>query len=94
MYIYKAQRKYQMKLRESMFDILGYKCVICGFKDIRALQIDHIKGGGAKEQKNMNGNSGMYRYYKNNPDKAKKKLQILCANCNWIKKHSNNENRK
>ena len=27
------------------------KCMICGFTDPRALQIDHVNGGGAKERK-------------------------------------------
>ena len=90
-YLYEANRKYRRKLRESLFGILGHECIKCGFKDMRALQVDHIKGGGAKEQKRMGGNSSMYRYYRNNPNKAKKKLQILCANCNWIKKHFNKE---
>lgn len=88
------ERRYRDKLRKSIFNILGFKCIKCGFSDIRALQIDHINGGGAKEQKTMNGNKGVYRYYRDHPKETKKKLQILCANCNWIKRHVNNENRK
>ena len=33
----------------------------------------------------------MYQSYIDNPDLARKRLQILCANCNWIKKAERNE---
>jgi len=93
---YKSQgeycRKYRSKLKTAVYELLGNKCVHCGFSDIRALQIDHINGGGNKEVRKVSGN-----YYKflltdipNNPEK----YQTLCANCNWIKRSINNENRK
>ena len=72
-------------VKDKLFDILGRQCSICGFTDERALQFDHINGGGDK-----NGRS--YYKYINDPD-IKLKLQILCANCNWIKRHENNENK-
>ena len=85
-------KKYQNKLRIELMLLLGTKCVRCGFDDIRALQIDHIEGKGHNERVNIFGSIRlMYRYYRDNPEQAKKKLQILCANCNWIKKHENNE---
>ena len=69
-----------------LFEILGGKrCVKCGYaKDTRALQIDHINGGGRKDRgsKDM---LVMLRRYVKNPEQAKKQLQILCANCNVIK---------
>jgi len=40
-----------MKLK--LFDILGGPfCKRCGFDDIRALDREHIHGGGSKEKKN------------------------------------------
>lgn len=73
-----------------MFSILGGKqCVICGCLDVRCLQFDHINGGGCKESRIM-GNK-MLKHYINNPEEAKAKLQVLCANCNWIKRYINNE---
>ena len=75
-------------------DILGEKkCVFCDFSDIRALQIDHINGGGNREYRKF-GSYSVYLYYVKNPEKAKKMLQIVCANCNWIKRHELNENRE
>jgi len=76
--------------REQLFDLLGRKCVRCGFdKDIRALQFDHINGGGGKERQKYGG--GFCRYYAKRPILAITKLQILCANCNWIKRYEKKE---
>lgn len=82
--------------------LLGGKCVCnsiscwhigqCGLGDLRLLQIDHVNGGGNKErQKKYTSTPVMYRHYLIHPDEARQKLQILCANCNWVKRHENNE---
>lgn len=73
------------EVRRKVLTTLGSVCVRCGFSDPRALQIDHILGGGSRERrlgaKKMNlkilANSSGY--------------QLLCANCNSIKKHENHE---
>jgi hypothetical protein len=72
--------------RNECFNLLGRKCVKCGFEDMRALQIDHIDGGGLEEKKKL-GTYKMYKKILNHPEL----YQILCANCNWIKRHENNE---
>jgi hypothetical protein len=74
-------------------EILGNKCVKCGFSDWRGLQFDHIKGGGTKDFTIRFKGSGdaMYRYYLNHPEEAKMMLQLLCANCNQIKRYENGE---
>lgn len=83
-------------LREKLFLLLGDKCsnptclVPGGCTDKRCLQFDHINGGGTKEIRLM-GNHQMIRYYLTHPDEAKSKLQVYCANCNWIKKSENKE---
>ena len=62
-------------------------CVKCGFSDIRALQIDHINGGGSKHKRSC---SGSHEYYKTMivyPED----YQLLCANCNQIKKCEDRE---
>ena len=63
-------------------------CQQCGFADIRALHIDHIDGNGMLDHKQP-----IYLYKKivNNPVEYRSKLQVLCANCNLIKQHVNNE---
>ncbi len=80
------------KLRRKIFMILdSFVCVRCGFDDPRALQIDHKNGGGVAEVKKHGSMIAMYSYYINNELEAKEKLQILCANCNWIKRSENKE---
>lgn len=76
------------QLRKAVIRKLGNKCKRCSFKDIRALQIDHIHGGGVKELKTLR----RERMYLNIlEDKEKNKYQLLCANCNWIKRYENKE---
>lgn len=80
-----------MQVKAAVYELLGKSCVRCGFSDIRALQIDHINGGGSKERKRTYGRM-IYLYILAHPDESINELQILCANCNWIKRHENNEN--
>lgn len=90
--IKESRLKYKSKLKEDIFNILGGKrCVRCGFTDERALQIDHINGRGNAERKNFNRPAVMRAYYRQHPEEAKKKLQVLCANCNWIKRDEKHE---
>lgn len=78
--------------RELLFHIIGHICVKCGQHDKRCLQFDHINGGGLKDWKRFQRSSRpMYEYYIAHPDIAKKTLQVLCANCNWIKRYENGE---
>jgi hypothetical protein len=77
------------QVRFELLEHLGGKCVHCGFSDWRALQVDHVNGGGRQEYHNG---------YSTNSVKYLKKVvaspgayQLLCANCNWIKKYENNE---
>lgn len=73
---------------------LGGKCVACGFTDQRALQIDHIDGAGGLHRKTSNCKK-LYKYIQITPiEILATTLQILCANCNWIKRQTNNEGRQ
>lgn len=85
-------KRYYNKLKMSVFALLGMECVRCGFDDLRALQIDHINGGGAKEIKSFTRNK--YKVLHEKILNGSKEYQVLCANCNWIKRSENNENRK
>ena len=73
------------KERQDILELLGGKCVKCGISDWRVLQIDHINGDGGKERRITNLNRMLLK----NIDR--KRHQILCANCNWIKMHDNKE---
>lgn len=88
--------KYAQKLRKAVIDKYGGKCKKCGFSDIRALNIDHKNGGGGKEYGRgiySKGGKSLSRtsYYKKVLLDTTDKYQILCANCNSIKKYENNE---
>jgi hypothetical protein len=75
--------------RATVIQSLGGKCVKCGFADHRALQVDHINGGGTKEISSFRSMRSYYRHVVSSPPGT---YQLLCANCNWIKKWERNEN--
>lgn len=82
--------------REAMLlyalDVFGHHaCVRCGFKDKRALQFDDINAFGNSGRKKRRVGLVLQCWIVNNPEKAKKKYQVLCANCNWMKRWENNE---
>lgn len=80
------KKNYRKNLREKVFILLGHKCSKCGFNDIRALQIDHKNGGGKEDRRLLNQLAIYRKVIKNSKD-----YQILCANCNWIKREESNE---
>lgn len=69
--------------------LLGGRCERCGFNDSRALQFDHVDGNGAKHRREVVGRSSytMSRHVLKHPGK----FQVLCANCNWIKREEKRE---
>lgn len=81
-------KKYSDKLRNAVIELLGGHCIQCGFSDVRALQVDHIHGGGTRERKNGISNSRLLML---DVMKTEGKYQLLCANCNWIKRVVNKE---
>ena len=90
----KNAKAYTDRIKRKLFLILGSEvCVRCGFSDKRALQFDHIKGGGVRQLKvQFRGDTWKrWRYYIERPELAKAELQVLCSNCNWIKRDENGE---
>jgi len=87
-------RKNGPRIRLQVLGLLGaIKCNKCDFNDWRALQVDHVNGDGFKDRKKGKRGGGRYtlmKSIKENPSK----YQILCANCNWIKKYEHGENTK
>lgn len=67
-------------------------CMRCGVSDLRTLQIDHINGGGTRELRLANHNSVLNAILASSEEKVRGQYQILCANCNMIKKEENREN--
>jgi hypothetical protein len=83
-------RKKLQALKDKIFDKLGHCCSRCGYSDKRALCIDHVNGGGFKELRSMS----VAPYYKKVLADTTGSYQILCHNCNWIKRAENGEVRK
>lgn len=84
--VYRVQ--YYNRLRNALFQILGGP-----FSDIRCLQFDHISNDGYLNRGKYRQNDSflfLIRYIKN-PEEAKQKLQVLCANCNWRKRYDGGE---
>jgi len=72
-------------LREKLFEILGEKkCASCGFSDERALGFSDVDDKDAFDNIRRGG-SASWRTYISEPDLARKKLQVLCLNCNQTK---------
>lgn len=87
-------RNWQRRWRLKVIIFLGEKCVRCGFSDIRGLQIDHINGGGGRERKSDNLlHKNQVHYYKHIIKTNGEGYQLLCANCNQIKRYENEEHR-
>ena len=80
-------RERDRRHRQELIKLYGGKCCKCGFSDWRALQMDHINGGGSKERKEYSS----WGYKEKLLIEDKNKYQLLCANCNKIKQYENNE---
>ena len=65
-------------------------CRRCGFSDIRALSIDHINGGGYKHIRTIKGDFYSWLIKSNYPTG----FQVLCMNCQWLKRDENHECRR
>lgn len=88
----KSARDYNARRRAETIAFYGGACVRCGFSDVRALHIDHIDGGGKKERDA--GRHGLFELWKitrDDPLMARSTFQLLCANCNSIKRHEEYE---
>jgi len=79
--------KYHKRMRLDLLGFLGGVCVHCGFSDARALQIDHVNGGGTKQRKELGRDTKYSQYIREHTTE----FQLLCANCNWIKRAENRE---
>ena len=84
-------RERNRKDREDALRAFGkVECAKCGFSDRRALHIDHINGGGNQERKKFKDPNKYHKHICKNVSN----YQLLCANCNFIKKHEEQEKRK
>ena len=87
----KQNRRWIAKTRERILDLYGRKCEICGFADVRALQLDH-KHGVPQEDRGTRVRCGTGLYVAILAGrKDKSDFQLLCANHNTIKRMENRE---
>jgi len=64
----------------------------CGMEDVRVLQVDHINAGGQEDRRKLGGYIPMLKHIMELPiEEAKAKYQVLCANCNIIKRFESAE---
>src|ERR1039458_10155308 len=85
---YRAYRRARIRQwREKVFEKLGAICKRCGITDRRVLCIDHVFGGGNQEVKKID----QERFYMKVVKDTEGLYQILCHNCNWIKRAERNE---
>jgi hypothetical protein len=68
--------------RKQVIELLGGKCVRCGFSDWRVLQVNHKNGGGSKERR-MKGTHGIFREILSGK-RSTDDLDLRCANCNIL----------
>lgn len=82
-------KSYNRSIRLKSIELLGGKCHRCGFSDWRALQFDHTNGGGNRDTKNMSGMKN--KVIHDRISSGEHPYQLLCANCNWIKRYEEDE---
>ncbi|SRR6266436_7329492 len=74
-------------LRSEAIRKYGGKCVSCGFSDWRALQFDHVNSEG-REHRNF---TRKHSFLAEIIADTSGRYQLLCANCNQIKKYTHRE---
>jgi len=99
--IKKSLRRYYLRTRgqlrlgalQTIADNKSIQCAkhkdwcCCGnSSNLDYLELDHIKNDGAIDRKKFSKGNTFYRWIIDNPEKARKKLQILCSNAQWIKR--------
>jgi hypothetical protein len=84
--IYAQRIRLTTQKRTTIIEKLGGKCTRCGFTDIRALNIDHINDDGAKERIGYNNRMFYDKLLKMTDEELFSRYQVLCANCNSIKR--------
>lgn len=88
--------KSNLQRKRELVQLMGNKCARCNFSDIRALQIDHVNSDGAIERRYWKQFGGLaleqfYCIVAKSYTMNENRYQLLCANCNWIKRSENRE---
>jgi hypothetical protein len=86
-----SKRRHYDRIRMFVWEWFGNMCIKCGFSDYRAFELDHINSDGYKERTKYQTMDAKYKLIMTNPDLARKKFQLLCANCNRIEQFKRKE---
>jgi hypothetical protein len=99
--VQRSGKKRRDRLRNEIITLLGGKCssptcaVPNGMTDKRCLQIDHLNREAKHREKYhgqaLNSSEAYLREVLTSIKSGKKNYQLLCANCNWIKRFENKE---
>lgn len=85
-------RAHRARYRTRVLMFLGGRCSTCGNNDSRVLQLDHKDGGGNRDRKSGPTMNSIGAYHIGRLALAHpEKFQVLCANCNWIKRFERGE---
>jgi hypothetical protein len=67
-------------LRDAVIAKLGGRCA-CGFDDARALEIEHVGGGGTAHMRSVQRETWYRQILR---DTSQVAVKLLCATCNWL----------
>lgn len=79
------------KYKVLVFNHYGTKCIGCGMSDLRCLSIDHINGDGNVHRRKLKSQGGSMFYRWIVRQGFPNWLQVLCMNCQFIKRHEHLE---
>jgi len=80
----KAYHKRRMTALLTLRD--SAECFHCFTSDLRLLSIDHIQDNGSEERRKLKRAEIFRKIIKMGREEASKEYQILCRNCNWLKR--------
>lgn len=79
-------KKFRRDLRKEVIEAYGSICACCGEYRWQFLTLDHPKGDGQKDRaKHRNITGQIYGWAKKNG--FPKIYQLLCMNCNWVRRY-------
>ena len=77
--------------RKEAVQILGGKCILCGTTDKYFLCLDHINDDAKKDKERWTADRVRNLWIIDNLDEARQIFQVLCYNCNNLKRNNREE---
>lgn len=92
-----TRRQYNERIKKEVLAHYGNgkcACVRCGESRLACLSIDHIGSGGTAHRKREHISAGNNFYHWLRRQGFPKGYQVLCMNCQYVKRVENNENNR